>query len=448
LMEEVSSGGVNNFRHYVYAGSEPVAVYSRTSTSVNTWSYFQTDHQGGVADITNSSGAKDVSESFTAYGNRRSASTWSGAETNTNLTTIAGLSRQGYTFQTALGLWMGLNHMNGRVQDAITGRFLSPDPTIPDPTDTQSFNRYSYARNNPLSLIDPSGFTDKDSSGGGSDTGGTFTGSNIPGVNGFGEASCSGNCAAFNLAYNSMPGAPYTGPDPHGGAPYVNGQQQQQPSGAAGAQIDGNGSAVPTSSGAGGCTVNSVVCIGSPANLAATADGSGSASDCAEGCLSEIDVDGTRTITPNSNFLPPQAQGAFPCGTPTCSYQMGLFNYFSGGGHGVWILVNMEGQNLNGQWVQTFISGNNTGNLAGFVTDWLYSSGAQPPFYSPSYSGSDYFFDNPGRANGQFPVVWVAQATYVPSGGGSGGFTMMWGVWRKLLQFHLLHTAHGGNTLA
>jgi len=47
---------------------------------------------------------------------RRNAATWSGPETNTNLTTIAGTSREGYTFQTALGLWMGMNHMNGRVQ--------------------------------------------------------------------------------------------------------------------------------------------------------------------------------------------------------------------------------------------------------------------------------------------------------------------------------------------
>ncbi len=48
--------------------------------------------------------------------------------------------------------------MNGRVQDAITGRFLSPDPTIPDPGFTQSFNRYSYVNDNPLSFVDPSGF--------------------------------------------------------------------------------------------------------------------------------------------------------------------------------------------------------------------------------------------------------------------------------------------------
>ncbi len=53
---------------------------------------------------------------------------------------------------------MGLIHMNGRVQDAITGRFLSADPNIPNPGYTQSYNRYAYVNNNPLSFIDPSGF--------------------------------------------------------------------------------------------------------------------------------------------------------------------------------------------------------------------------------------------------------------------------------------------------
>ncbi len=55
---------------------------------------------------------------------------------------------------------MGLNDMNGRIQDAVTGRFLSPDTTVPHPGLTQSFNRYSYARNNPLTFTDPTGFAD------------------------------------------------------------------------------------------------------------------------------------------------------------------------------------------------------------------------------------------------------------------------------------------------
>ena len=52
----------------------------------------------------------------------------------------------------------GLIHMQGRVMDASIGRFLSPDPYITEPCNTQNFNRYSYVLNNPLSYIDPTGF--------------------------------------------------------------------------------------------------------------------------------------------------------------------------------------------------------------------------------------------------------------------------------------------------
>jgi len=51
----------------------------------------------------------------------------------------------------------GLINMNGRMYDPVIGRFLSPDPFVPDATFTQDFNRYMYARNNPLSYIDPCG---------------------------------------------------------------------------------------------------------------------------------------------------------------------------------------------------------------------------------------------------------------------------------------------------
>ena len=156
------NGATTTYRHYIYAGSEPVAIYARSNSGTNTVNYVLEDHQGSIASIiTNSTPgpvADYVSESFTAYGNRRSGETWSGAPSSADETSINGVSRQGYTWQTALGVSMGLNHMNGRVQDAITGRFLSPDPYIPDPGNTQSFNRYSYVNNNPLSLIDPSGF--------------------------------------------------------------------------------------------------------------------------------------------------------------------------------------------------------------------------------------------------------------------------------------------------
>ncbi len=53
---------------------------------------------------------------------------------------------------------MGLVHMNGRVYDPRLGRFISADPFVQAPGNTQSLNRYAYAFNNPLSYTDPSGY--------------------------------------------------------------------------------------------------------------------------------------------------------------------------------------------------------------------------------------------------------------------------------------------------
>lgn len=52
---------------------------------------------------------------------------------------------------------VGLVNMGARIYDPLLGRFLSPDPTIPDAGNLQSYNRYTYVNNRPLSLTDPSG---------------------------------------------------------------------------------------------------------------------------------------------------------------------------------------------------------------------------------------------------------------------------------------------------
>jgi hypothetical protein len=53
---------------------------------------------------------------------------------------------------------VALVHMNGRVYDPQTGRFMSVDPFAGNALDTQALNRYSYVGNNPLAYTDPSGF--------------------------------------------------------------------------------------------------------------------------------------------------------------------------------------------------------------------------------------------------------------------------------------------------
>ena len=63
-------------------------------------------------------------------------------------------TRRGYTDHSMLDN-LGLIHMGGRVHDPVLGRFISADPYITYPGMTQSYNRYSYVQNNPLSRIRP-----------------------------------------------------------------------------------------------------------------------------------------------------------------------------------------------------------------------------------------------------------------------------------------------------
>jgi RHS repeat-associated protein len=56
----------------------------------------------------------------------------------------------------------GLYYYNARYYDPELGRFIQPDMVIPDLSNPQSFNRYSYCINNPLRYTDPSGHEDED----------------------------------------------------------------------------------------------------------------------------------------------------------------------------------------------------------------------------------------------------------------------------------------------
>ena len=52
---------------------------------------------------------------------------------------------------------LGLIYMNARYYVGSIGRFASADTIVPNPTNPQSYNRYSYVRNNPLGYRDPTG---------------------------------------------------------------------------------------------------------------------------------------------------------------------------------------------------------------------------------------------------------------------------------------------------
>jgi RHS repeat-associated protein len=50
-----------------------------------------------------------------------------------------------------------LDYMHARYYGAAVGRFFSSDPVLGEPSRPQTWNRYSYATNNPVSWIDPKG---------------------------------------------------------------------------------------------------------------------------------------------------------------------------------------------------------------------------------------------------------------------------------------------------
>jgi RHS repeat-associated protein len=50
-----------------------------------------------------------------------------------------------------------LYYYDARYYDAELPRYISPDPVVPSAEDPQSLNRYSYVKNNPVALIDPTG---------------------------------------------------------------------------------------------------------------------------------------------------------------------------------------------------------------------------------------------------------------------------------------------------
>ena len=51
----------------------------------------------------------------------------------------------------------GLQYFNARYYDPETGRFAQADPTVPDPLNSQAYNRYMFCYGNPISFIDVNG---------------------------------------------------------------------------------------------------------------------------------------------------------------------------------------------------------------------------------------------------------------------------------------------------
>ncbi|HNN13213.1 MAG TPA: RHS repeat-associated core domain-containing protein, partial [Anaerolineales bacterium] len=72
------------------------------------------------------------------------------------------LTKYQYTGQYSHAADFGLMFYNARWYDPYLNHFTQPDSIVPDPYNSQDYDRYAYARNNPLRYTDPSGHFTED----------------------------------------------------------------------------------------------------------------------------------------------------------------------------------------------------------------------------------------------------------------------------------------------
>lgn len=136
-----------SIKKHIFLGSTRICTVENDGASTKR-RYYHQDHIGSSNVITDETGAIAQLLEYSPYG---LTSRDEGAyNTNYRFT--------GKLFDTSTALY----YYGARYYDPELGRFIQPDTIVPYPSDPQSFNRYSYCRNNPITYIDPSGHSWKD----------------------------------------------------------------------------------------------------------------------------------------------------------------------------------------------------------------------------------------------------------------------------------------------
>jgi RHS repeat-associated protein len=142
-------------RHYIVGPNGTIAIFTNKNDALTVTNYILTDHLGSINYVLDENGIVEQELSYDAWGRRRNPATWTNYSSTT--TPTRPLFERGYTMHEHIDAFKLIN-MNGRMYDPVVARFLSPDPIIQSPENTQSYNSYSYVMNNPLRFTDPSGF--------------------------------------------------------------------------------------------------------------------------------------------------------------------------------------------------------------------------------------------------------------------------------------------------
>ncbi|WP_444905220.1 RHS repeat-associated core domain-containing protein [Microbulbifer sp. CnH-101-E] len=152
LFEKITGGGETQYRHFI----GDIAVLTTTDNGSETThkiGFSHRDRLGSAAAVGDEAGNLKESHSFDPFGKPRQGNI---LDKDTAILESA-YSTRGFTDHEHLDD-VELIHMNGRAYDYNLGRFLSVDPIIQSPGNSQSLNPYSYIMNNPLAGTDPSGY--------------------------------------------------------------------------------------------------------------------------------------------------------------------------------------------------------------------------------------------------------------------------------------------------
>jgi len=160
-----SSGQLIYKRTIISAPTGVCAVY-QDSGNMKSFYYVHTDYLGSWLAITDENATVTNRYSYDAWGRPRNSKTWQLLEidpANALVNVVEYLSSmqprfdRGYTGHEMMA-GFGLINMNGRLYDPYLQRFLNADNYIQSAENAQSYNKYSYCFNNPLSYTDPSGY--------------------------------------------------------------------------------------------------------------------------------------------------------------------------------------------------------------------------------------------------------------------------------------------------
>lgn len=160
LYEQETFNGTVSQHHYITAHGVVIAKFT-LENGVWTRLYMHHDQLGSVVAITDAAGTVIERMAYDAWGKRR----FPGGQADPSSTihadpTVRYNTDRGYTNHEMLDE-LALIHMNGRVYDPTIARFVTPDPTVPNPEWLQDYNRYSYVTNNPFAFTDPTGFNEE-----------------------------------------------------------------------------------------------------------------------------------------------------------------------------------------------------------------------------------------------------------------------------------------------